>query len=399
MTDTATPRTGLPQSWLLMLGALIGIAPLSIDMYLPSFPAIEAALGRGAQVTLAAFFIGLALGQLVYGPVSDRVGRKPPLYAGLALYVLGSLGCLFAGSIEQLALLRFAQGLGGCAGMVLARAVVRDRCEPREAARAFSLLMLVMGLAPILAPLLGGWILTVADWHAIFAVQAGFGICCLVAIHFGLSETHDTRHAEPLAFGKVLRGYGELLRERGFLGYTLATGLAQAGMFAYIAGSPLVLIQQYGIAPQHYGWVFGSNALGLIAASQINARLLGKHALTTLLRRALWLPAGAGLALLLISLTGQPPLPLLLLGLFIFVGSLGFISPNGSAAALAGHGQRAGSASALMGAMQFGLATVAGIAMASWRNDTALPLAAAMACFGLGALLVHRLLVGQIKPA
>ncbi|GAB3258589.1 multidrug effflux MFS transporter [Chitinimonas naiadis] len=395
MTDTSPPHGSFLPPWLILLGALIGIAPLSIDMYLPSFPAIEAALGRGAQLTLASFFIGLALGQLVYGPVSDRYGRKPPLYVGLALYVAGSLGCLFATSIEQLALLRFAQGLGGCAGMVLARAVVRDRCEPREAARAFSLLMLVMGLAPILAPLLGGWVLTVAGWQAIFGVQAGFGFACLLAVHFGLAESHDIRHAEPLQFGRVLRGYAELLGERGFLGYTLATGLAQAGMFAYIAGSPLVLIQQYGIAPQHYGWVFGSNALGLIAASQLNVRLLARTSLTTLLRRALWMPALAGTALLLISLLGQPPLPLLLLGLFLFVASLGFISPNGSAAALAGHGQRAGSASALMGALQFGLATLAGIAMAAWRTDTALPLATAMAFFGVGSLLAHRLLIGR----
>ncbi|WP_374538982.1 multidrug effflux MFS transporter [Chitinimonas taiwanensis] len=385
-------RLPLP-GWLILLGALTAVGPLSIDMYLPSFPALELALGRGAELTLACFFIGLALGQLFYGPLSDRFGRKPPLYVGVALYLLASLACALAVNIEQLAALRLLQGLGGCAGMVLGRAIVRDRCDARSAAQAFSLLMLVMGLAPILAPLLGGWLLLLADWRAIFAFQALFGLACLLAVHWGLAESHTQRSAAPLALGSILRGYGALLGERHFLAPTLAGGMAQAGMFAYIAGSPSVLIAQYGISPQHYGWVFGANALGLIAASQLNARQLARHAPAWLLQRALWAPALAGVGLLLISLLwqGQPPLWLLLPGLFGFVASLGYIGPNAAASALAGQGERAGSASALLGALQFALATLAGLAMALGHGGGSLPLAAAMAVCGLGALLALRI--------
>ncbi|WP_148716015.1 multidrug effflux MFS transporter [Chitinolyticbacter meiyuanensis] len=378
--------------WVVLLGTLTALGPLSIDMYLPAFPAIEHDLGHGAQLTLASFFIGLAVGQLLYGPVSDRFGRKPPLYVGLALYVLASLGCVFAASLDALIALRFVQALGGCAGMVITRAIVRDRCDARQAAQVFAMLMLVMGLAPILAPLLGGWLLTVTSWHAIFAAQALFAAMCLIAVHRLLAESHDTRDVAPLRLGQVLRGYGRLLTHRGFIGYVLTGGLAQAGMFGYIAGSPTVLIEQYGIAPQHYGWVFGLNALGLIAASQLNARQLKSQDLTVLLRRALWVPLLATLALLTQALSGLAPLAGLLLCFFAYLTSLGYINPNATAAALASQGQHAGSASALIGSLQFSIATVAAIAVEALHDGTPHPLAIVMAACGIGAFVAHRLL-------
>jgi MFS transporter, DHA1 family, multidrug resistance protein len=382
--------------WLFLLGALTAIGPLSIDMYLPAFPQLERELATSpgtAELTLAGFFIGMAVGQLFWGPLSDRFGRKPPLYAGLSLFALASLGCALSGNITTLIFWRVLQALGGSAGMVISRAVVRDRCAAREAARAFSLLILVMGLAPILAPLLGSWISVAFGWRAMFFLLAAFALACLLAIHFGLRESHDIRHEPPLSLGAVLRGYGGLCASRPFLGYSLSGGLAMAGMFAYIAGSPFVLIELGGIPAAHFGWAFGANALGFVAASQLNARALKNHEPSRLLRRALWLPAGSGIVLVIAAGNGLFSLWLILLGLFLYVASLGFIIPNSSANALATHGQQAGAASALLGAMQFGLATLAGVAISVLHDGSAHPLTLLLAFCGVSAWIVHRLLV------
>ncbi|WP_035053388.1 Bcr/CflA family multidrug efflux MFS transporter [Andreprevotia chitinilytica] len=399
MNISSAARPSPSVGWVFILGALTAIAPLSIDMYLPSFPAIarELAAGHGAvQLTLAAFFLGITIGQLFYGPLSDRFGRKPPMYFGLALFVAAAIGCATAGTVEALTIWRFIQGLGGCAGMVIARAVVRDRYEPQQAARMFSMLMLVMGLAPILAPQLGGWLLQVASWRMIFAVHAVFGVACLLGIWRGLDETRDAALSPPLRIGSVLRDYVALLYDRQFIANTLTAGLVQGGMFTYIAGSPFVLIELYGVAPQHYGWVFATNAFGLIAAAQINARLLrGNSSLAGLLHRAVWVPMLAGLWLVAVTMLGQPPLAFLLLGFFAYLASLGFISPNASAGALVHQSAKAGTASAMMGCLQFTLASVAGVIMGAWQDGSARPLALVMAAFGIAALLVHRLWVAR----
>ena len=382
--------------WLFLLGILTGLAPLSIDMYLPGFPAIEKSLlaqTGSAELTLASYFIGLAIGQLFYGPLSDRFGRKKPLMVGLMIYIIASLGCAYAGDITSLVIWRFLQALGGCAGIVITLAIVRDRCTANESARALSMLMLVMGLAPILAPLLGGWIVTWFNWRAMFLALGTIGLCCLLAVWLWLAESHDTRHEPPLQLGRILKNYGRLLVDRKFIGYTLSGGLARAGMFSYIAGSPFVLIDLYQIPPQHYGWIFGANAAGLIALSQVNAWHLKHTSVTTLLRHALWCPAIAGSVLLGLTLTSQINLPLLLLGIFCFVVSLGYISPNSSASALATHGQQAGTASALMGSLQFFFATAAGFLVNALHDGTVLPLAMMMAICGVGAWLSHRLLI------
>lgn len=394
--------TALSLPWLILLGGLIAIGPMSIDMYLPAFPAIEKGLGAAAgsvQFTLATFFIGMALGQLVYGPVSDRFGRRRPLMVGLALFTLASVGCALSDSVSALAAWRFLQALGGCAGMVIVRAVVRDRCNARDAARAFSRLILVMGLAPMLAPLVGGWVVTALGWRGVFAVLTLYGLVCLAAVAFALPETHDTRHQPPLRLARVAGDYLSLFASRAFLGYTLVGGLAFAGMFAYIAGSPFVLIELYGIPTQHFGWVFGLNALGFVLASQVNARLLKRMALTRLLRHGVWVPALVGVCLVLVALDGHLAPYVVMLGFFLYISSLGFIGPNSSAAALATHGQLAGTASALMGAIQFGLATLAGALVGVWHDGSALPLMVLMALCGTGALLVHRWMATPIELA
>jgi len=393
--NTEDTRSPLPR-WLVLLGILTAVGPLSIDMYLPSFPQVELFLnGRPGSVefTLASFFIGLTLGQLFYGPLSDRFGRKPPLYVGFVLYMAASLGCCLAGNIPLLTLFRFLQGLGGCAGIIIPSAIVRDRTTARESARAFSLLMLVMGLAPILAPLIGGGLLTLWGWQSIFLVLAGFGVLCLAIIHFGIPESHDISHEPPLKLGNVLKNYRYLLSNKAFLGYALGGGLAISGMFAYIAGSPFVLINLYGVPPENYGWFFGVNAFGLIGSSQLNARLLKTYPATVLLHRALWVPLVVGVGLAVLSYGGLISLPVIAVGFFLFVSSIGIIVPNAMGSALATHGQMAGTAAALASALQFFFATMAGALVGIMHDGTARPLATVMALCGCGAWLCHRLLV------
>jgi len=385
-----------PSPWriVFVLAAVIGVAPLSIDMYLPSLPALERTFGVGAasvQLTLAAFFAGLAVGPLVYGPASDRFGRKRPLYAGLTLYVLASLGCAFAPGIGSLIAMRFLQAVGGCAGMVIARAVVRDLFAPQDSARVFSLLMLVMGVAPILAPLAGGWILVALGWRMIFAALVLFGLATLVAAVLGLPETRAPR--KRASGNPPWSDYLHLVQDSRFLGYALSGGVAQAAMFAYIAGSPFVFIELYGVPASAYGWLFGLNALGLIAASQVNRRLLDAWSADFILSRANVVTAVMGLTLFVVAALQVSRLTMLLLPLFVVAASLGFTQPNALAGAMARHGERAGSAAALYGTIQFGAATLAATMVGVLHDGTARPMAGVMAACSAVALIAHRLLV------
>lgn len=390
----------LTSSRLFLLGGIIAIGPLTVDMYLPSFPAIEAGLKAtpdAVELTLASYFIGLALGQLVQGPLSDRFGRRRPLLLGMCLFALASLGCAWAGNVTELAAWRFLQALGASASLVIVRAVVRDSCDAKAAAKAFSNLMLVMGLAPMLAPMLGGWLVSHWDWRAIFDVLAGYGLLCLLAAWRWLPETHDSRHAHPLAVGRILGDYRRLLASRAFMGYSLMLALPMAGMFAYIAGSPFVLMTLHDLSAQQFSWAFGVNVLGFVLASRANALALQHHQLTELLRWALWVPALAGLALTLLAGLGALSLPLTMLGFFLYVGSLGLILPNASAAAMASHGQMAGTASAMLGAIQFAMAAAAGGLVSLLHDGSPRPLMLVMALCGVAAWLVRRWLVAGLE--
>jgi len=239
---------------------------LAIDFYLPAFPAMAQAFAtdeKHVQTTLAAYFLGLSLGQLAYGPVADRFGRRIPLLFGVALFTLASLACAYAPNLDTLILSRFIQALGGCAGMVLSRAIVSDKCDPVASAKVFSQLMLVMGLAPILAPMLGGVLVNLAGWQSIFLTLSLFSAACLVAIGLGLPESLPA-HMPRQPLSGALRQYLRLLADRVFVGHALTGGIAIAGMFAYIAGSPFVFIKLYGVPAEHYGWLFGTNAAGFI---------------------------------------------------------------------------------------------------------------------------------------
>ncbi|QLG89083.1 Bcr/CflA family multidrug efflux MFS transporter [Chitinibacter bivalviorum] len=379
--------------WILLLAALTALGPLSIDMYLPGVPAIASSLHADdgtVQLTLASYFIGLAVGQILYGPLSDHFGRKPPLLIGLGVYLLASIGCALASSIEALIALRFVQALGGCAGMVIARAVVRDRCEPRMAAQVFSSLVLVMGIAPILAPLLGSWVVSVLSWRAIFALLALVALISLIAMHYLLPESRPAKVGERFHIGDTLRAYRELMRDRRFMGYAISGGLAVAGLFAYITGSPIVMMKVYGLTPTQYSLTFGSIAACYIVASQFNARFLKTNSIDQLLNRAVTVLAIASSILLLASLWTHPPFWLLVGCIYLYLIALGFTASNATAGALAHHGEQAGLASALMGTMQFSIATIAGVMMGFWHDGSSLPLATTLAFCGVGAFLAYR---------
>ncbi|PLV20291.1 multidrug effflux MFS transporter [Pseudomonas guariconensis] len=381
----------------LILGALSAFGPLAIDFYLPAFPAMAQAFGtdeKHVQTTLAAYFLGLSLGQLAYGPVADRFGRRTPLLFGITLFTLASLACAYAPNLQTLVLARFVQALGGCAGMVLSRAIVSDKCDPVASAKVFSQLMLVMGLAPILAPMLGGVLVNVSGWQSIFLALSLFSAACLLAVSLGLPESlPPDMPRQPLS--GALRQYLRLLGDRVFLGHALTGGIAIAGMFAYIAGSPFVFIKLYGVPAEHYGWLFGTNAAGFILMAQVNARLLAKRGPAFLLARAVWLYLLAGLALLCVAALRPESLWPLLVPLFLCIASLGCIIPNASACAMSGQGARAGSASALMGCAQFSVAAGAAALLGVLHDGSAVPMALVISLCGVlvvsVAMLTRRL--------
>lgn len=388
MAPSARPTAAL----ILVLGTLTAFGPLSIDMYLPGLPAIARDLGAEPsliQLTLSLFFIGLAAGQTLYGPLSDRFGRRLPLLVGCGLYAVASAACALAPTAQALIAARLLQALGGSAGMVIARSVVRDRFDARESARVFSLLMLVMGLAPITAPLIGGQLLVFAGWRAIFWLLCGFGLLCVLLVAFALPESLPPERRSSTGLSAVPAIYGRILADRRFLGYAVAGGLASAAMFAYIAGSPFVVIELYGVSPQQFGWIFGANALGLIIASQLNRRLLNRFDGTTIVRATLLLSAGAALLLVLAAGTGLGGLPGLLAPLFVCIAAGGLIGPNTTAAALAPYGRAAGSASAMLGAIPFLIGTATTALVAALHNGTAVPMAGIMAACIFGALGVY----------
>jgi MFS transporter, DHA1 family, multidrug resistance protein len=373
---------GVPR-WLLLVAAMASVGPVSIDMYLPGFPAIEREFGvRGVETTMAAYLVGIAVSQLFYGPISDRFGRKPPLYFGFALYALGAAGCALAGSMPALTLLRVVQALGGSAGFVIGRAIVRDRCQPHEAARAFALLMMIFALAPVFAPVAGGFVVTHFGWRATFVFQTALGLALLAATHFALRESRPESTVVPLNLTNVLRSYVRLGKDRVLVGYTLVGGFAMGALFAYVTGAPTVLTQRYELSPQQFGALIGLNGLAFMAASRLNMIALRTRGPREVLARFVWMPVLIGAALF--ALTSLWAMPLwLVVGLQLsFFVTVGRVSPHVAALALAPHGAEAGAASALMGALQSALAMLAGFAVATFNDGAVGTLAAIMTAGG-----------------
>lgn len=384
----------------IILGILSAYGPLSIDMYLPGLPAIAGEFGTqtaAVQQTLAVFFVGLALGQALYGPLSDRLGRRLPLLFGSALYALACIGCAYAVSVESLVWLRLLQALGACSGIVISRSIVRDLFDEHESARMYSFLMLVMGLAPITAPLLGGQVLLYFGWRAIFWVLAAYGVLCFVMVLFGLRETLPPERRAQSNLLQVLGVYAGLLVNRRYMGYAIAGGLSSASMFAYISGSPFVFIELNGVAPERYGLLFGANAFGLIMAAQLNRRLLARYSATGILRAALALIAVSGLTLVAVTATGLGGFTGMLVVLFFCIAGTGLVMPNATAAAMAPFATRAGSAAALLGTTQFMLGAAAGSLVGLLHNGTALPMVSTVALCSSTAFLVLMFLVPRTR--
>ncbi|XVQ08609.1 multidrug effflux MFS transporter [Spirillospora sp. CA-255316] len=387
---------------IVILGALTAVAPLSIDMYLPALPQLTEDLSTGAvqaQLTLTACVVGLAAGQAIAGPLSDAFGRRRPLLAGVAAYAIASLLCALAPTVETLIALRLVQGATGAAGIVIARAIVRDRYDGVAAARFFSTLMLVNGLAPILAPVLGGQLLRVTPWPGVFVALAGIGVALFLAALAGLPETLPPGSRAGGGVRATLATFRGLLADRVFVGYALALGLSFGAMFVYISGSPFVLQDLHHLSPQAFSAVFGINAVGIVAAGQVGGRLAGRVPLRRLLGCGLAVAAAGGAALLAAVLAGAG-LAIVLPALFLVIAAQGLILPNATALGLAGRPPRvAGSASALLGVAQFAIGGAAAPLAGLGGSDTAAPMAAAIAALVAGAALTAGIVARPTKVA
>lgn len=373
---------------ILLLGALAAFGPLSIDMYLPALPGISGDLKAPlstVQLSLASYFIGLAIGQIFYGPLTDRVGRKIPLYIGITIYLISSFCCSLVTSVEWLIFFRFTQALGSCAGVVISRAIVRDKYDSQESARIFSLLMLIMGVAPIIAPLIGGELSAQFGWRSIFWVLTAFSALSLAGIFFFLPETH--RFDSKTKVSETFSIYGKILRSREFMGHAFAGGFAQAGMFAYITGSPYVFMSIYKLTPAQYGWVFGANAFGLIFCSQLNRHFLKKRSPLAVLKVVY--PVIALVSIFIVAVGGtQAGLAPTIAGIFVFLAFLGMTFPNSTASSLANQGRFAGSASALLGTLQYGTSAIFSGIVSALHNGTQMPMSGVMGICGICAFLV-----------
>jgi len=387
--------SGPQRRFMLTAGMVTALGPLSIDLYLPALPAIQrefAATQGQVQATMAAYLIGLAFGQLLYGPTSDAFGRKRPLLIGLCVYLVGVLGCALSSSAGELTAWRLLQALGGCAGGVVVRAMIRDRFESQEVARALSTLTLVMGVAPIVAPLIGGALHLHFGWRSTFWALAIFATLASITLWWTVPESRPEAPGR-LVFGTLWRNYGRMLRHRRFMGYAVAGAVAQAGLFAYLSSAAFVFTSVYQVPEHQVGWLLAANGLSYIVGSQVNRFLLRHLRAEVLMRRALrgyLLSTGLMVVLLLARVHTLWALMVLLL---CATASMGFSFPNSTAVAMAPFGDRAGLAVSLMGTMQFVLAGAVSFGLGHLASRSALPMAVAMLGCAVGAQLALRGLV------
>ena len=376
---------------ILLLGSLTALGPFSIDMYLPGFPAIAKDLGTSiarVSLSLSGFFIGISVGQLLYGPLLDRFGRKKPLYIGLTIYILASLGCASTKSIDALIVFRCIQAIGSCAAAVASIAMVRDLFPVSENAKVFALLWLVVGVSPMIAPTVGGYVTSIYGWHAVFLVLMLLGLLNLVASFFGLPATFKPDTTISLKPKPIMLGFIGVLKEPQFYTYAFTGAVAFGGLFAYISGSPLLFMKIFAVSEKTYGWIFAFLSIGLIGAGQVNTLMLRKYSSEQLIFGALICQVITAVVFLIGSINGWFGLIETILLLFVFLSCLGFASPNASALTLAPFTKNAGSASALMGAIQMGLGTLASIAVSLFDTHSSVPMVSIMAMTSILALAI-----------
>jgi len=383
-----------------ILGLLSAVGPFSIDMYLPAFNIIANDFSTTVdqvQLSLSSFFIGIAVGQLIYGPLLDKFGRKKPLIVGLGLYIFASIMCVFSTSIEQLILFRFIQALGSCSGMVASRAMVRDYFQPQEAAKIFSMLMLIVGISPILAPSVGAFVMSHYEWHIIFAILTIISIFILIGVLFFLPESYSGNRNLSLAPKEVTSSFWKVLRHPVFLRFCLVGALSSSGMYAYLAGSPFVLQEYYGLSETQYGIAFAFIASALIIATQINRAVLNRLSSGDISKIAVQSQSIVALFFITLTLAGWITLPLMIGFIFLFLLVQGFTFPNTSALSLAPFKELAGSASALLGCIQMGVGALASAAVSFLHNGTATPMVGVMVGCSFLSLIVYRFLPKFVK--
>ncbi|MET7001526.1 multidrug effflux MFS transporter [Chitinophaga defluvii] len=376
---------------ILILGTLTALGPFSIDMYLPGFPAIAKELQTtvaGVGLSLSSFFIGISAGQLLYGPLLDRFGRKKPLYIGLTLYILASLGCMTVHTIDALVALRFVQAIGSCAAAVASIAMVRDLFPVKDNAKVFSLLMLVVGVSPMIAPTVGGYVTAALGWQAIFLILAIMGALILCAVIFWLPESYQPDPTFSLKPKPIINNFLSVIREPQFYTYVFTGAIAFSGLFAYVSGSPLVFMDIFQVSEKTYGWIFAFLSVGFIGSSQVNSLLLRKYKSEQIVLIALICQALTGIVFLLGMINGLLGLGGTIALLFVFLCCLGFANPNAAALSLAPFSKQAGSASSLMGALQMGLGALASVGVSLFNAKSAVPMVAIMAGSATLALVV-----------
>lgn len=376
---------------ILILGSLTALGPFSIDMYLPGFPAIAADLHTSTarvSLSLSSFFIGISAGQLLYGPLLDKFGRKKPLFIGLLVYIFASAGCAFATSIDALIGLRFIQALGSCAATVASVAIVRDIFPVKDNAKVFALLMLVLGVSPMVAPTLGSYVTVAFGWHTIFLVLLGLGVFNLISSWLWLPDSYKPDTNLSLKPAPIINSFWTVFKDPQFYTYALTGALAFSGLFAYISGSPLVFMEIFQVNEKTYGWIFALLSIGFIGSSQVNTLMLKRYTSQQLIYVALVTQLFTALFFLTGSINGWFGLAETTALLFIFLCCLGFVSPNASALSLLPFAKKAGSASALMGAIQMGIGALASVGVSLFNVKSAVPTVSIMALTSILAFIV-----------
>lgn len=376
---------------ILILGTLTALVPFSIDMYLPGFKAIAAGLHTtvtDVALSLSSFFIGVSIAQLFYGPLLDRFGRKRPLYIGLVIYILSSVACVLAGSLEMLVALRFVQALGACAAAVAANAMVRDLFPVEDNAKVFSALMLVLSTSPLIAPTAGGYMIAAWGWHSVFIALAVIALLIILAIWLGLPESSKPDPNYSLKPASILANYWEVIRNPQFFTYSLSGAVAFSGLFAYISVSPSIFMELYKVSERTYGWIFALLASGVIGGTQANRFMLKYFSSKQIVRTAMIIQSLVGVAMFLTTYYGLLNLTGLIVFLFLFLTCVGFVLPNSSALCMQPFTRNAGSASALMGALQMGIGSLGAFLVSVFNNSTPIPMTGMMAAMAIAALSI-----------
>ena len=383
---------------IIILGMLTALSPFSIDMYLPAFQDIARSLNTTTarvDLSLSSFFIGLAFGQLLYGPLMDRYGRKRPLYFGLGIYIIASVGCFLSRSVEMLIAVRLLQALGSCAAGVASMAMVRDLFPVKDSAKVFALLVLVLGASPLVAPTAGGYLADALGWQSVFIVLLCIAAVILLAVIFTLPESYKPDPSYSLKAGPILRKFSTVMGHPQFYTYAISGAISFCGLFAYVAGSPLVFMDVFHLDKKEYGWVFAGLSVGFIGASQVNSLLLRWLKSEQIVRSALVAQTAIGLLFVIGSAYGWYGLAGTIVMIFMVLCCVGLINPNSAALSMAPFAKNAGIASALMGSMQLGLGAVASFCIGMFSSHSALPMAVIIAGSSVVALVV--LLYGRTR--